>query len=103
MDKAGPSFREQLDDPDAPLYTVGVVAELLGVDVQVVRGYDQRGLVAPKRSASGHRRYSRHDVERLSRAIQLADEGLSTAGIGRVLSLEDELANVRRAADGDPD
>ncbi len=81
-----------LDDPSAPLYTVGVVADLVGVDPQVVRGYDRRGLIKPTRSESGQRRYSRNDVGRLSRAMQLADEGVSTAGIELVLELEDRLA-----------
>ena len=88
-----------LDDPAAPLYTVGVVAELIGVDPQVVRGYDRRGLIEPTRSMSGQRRYSRNDVARLSRAMQLADEGVSSAGIERVLELEDRLAERQ---DGDP-
>ncbi len=82
-----------LDDPAAPLYTVGVVAELVGVDPQVVRGYDRRGLIEPTRSESGQRRYSRNDVARLSRAMELAGDGVSSAGIERVLELEDRLAN----------
>jgi len=82
-----------LDDPTAPLYTVGVVADLVGVDPQVVRGYDRRGLIEPTRSESGQRRYSRNDVARLSRAMQLAEDGVSSAGIERVLELEDRLAN----------
>ncbi len=85
-------WRQTLDDPEAPLYTVGVVAELCGVDTQVVRGYDRRGLVEPTRSESGQRRYSRNDIERLSRAMQLADEGISGVGIERVLALEDRVA-----------
>lgn len=80
-----------LDDPSEPLYTVGVVADLVGVDPQVVRGYDQRGLVSPRRSASGQRRYSRDDIRRLARAMRLAEEGISTAGIDRILTLEDQL------------
>ena len=81
-----------LADPDAPLYTVGVVAELCGVDPQVIRGYDRRGIVEPTRSVSGQRRYSRNDIERLSRAMELAVDGVSTAGIERVLALEDRLS-----------
>lgn len=81
-----------LDDPDAPLYTVGVVADLMDVDPQVVRGYDKRGIVSPDRSDSGHRRYSRRDIRRLARAMDLADEGIASPGIERILDLEDRLA-----------
>lgn len=96
-DRTVNDWETTLDDPSAPLYTVGVVAELVGVDPQVVRGYDRRGLIEPTRSQSGQRRYSRNDVARLSRAMQLAGDGVSTAGIDRVLELEDRLA----ASDGD--
>lgn len=87
-------WERTLDDPDEPLYTVGVVAELMGVDTQVVRGYDKRGLVEPGRSESGQRRYSRTDIRRLSRAMELAEEGIPAAGIDRILELEDELRRV---------
>lgn len=90
-------WEDTLDDPEEPLYTVGVVADLMGVDAQVVRGYDKRGLVEPGRSGAGHRRYSRADIRRLSRAMDLADEGIPAAGIGRILELEEELR--RRDAD----
>lgn len=86
-------FEQTLDDPTEALYTVGVVAELMGVDPQVVRGYDQRGMVVPSRSRSGQRRYSRQDIRRLSRAMDLADEGIPAAGIERILHLEDRLAD----------
>lgn len=89
-------WEDTLDDPDEPLYTVGVVADLMNVDAQVVRGYDKRGLVEPGRSEAGHRRYSRADIQRLSRAMKLADEGIPTAGIERILGLEDELRRRRR-------
>lgn len=94
-------WERTLDDPDAPLYTVGVVAELLGVDPQVVRGYDSRGIVSPDRRDSGHRRYSRRDIERLVRALRLSDEGISTAGIERILDLEDELAHHEERSAGE--
>ncbi len=85
-------WEDVLDDPDQALYPVGVVAELMGVDPQVVRGYDKRGLVVPGRSDAGQRRYSRHDIQRLSRAMELAGEGIPSTGIDRILALEDELA-----------
>lgn len=88
-------LEDMLDDPDEPLYTVGVVADLMNVDAQVIRGYDKRGLVEPGRSDAGHRRYSRADIQRLSRAMKLADEGIPAAGIERILGLEDELRRRR--------
>lgn len=93
-------WEDTLDDPDEPLYSVGLVADLMGVDAQVVRGYDKRGLVEPGRSRAGHRRYSRSDIHRLARAMKLADEGIPAAGIERILGLEDELRRRGDSADG---
>lgn len=87
------SWERTLDDPTQALYTVGIVAELMGVDPQVVRGYDQRGLVEPDRSLNGQRRYSRRDIRRLARAMDLADEGIPATGIERILHLEQQLAD----------
>ena len=92
-------WERMLDDPSEPLYSVGVVAELMAVAPQVVRGYDERGLVEPDRAPSGHRRYSRNDIHRLARAMRLSEDGIPTTGIERILDLEDELA--RRDLDGE--
>ncbi len=91
-------WREVLEDPSTPLYTVGVVAELLNVDVQVVRRYDQEGVVSPDRTEGGQRRYSREDIERLARAISLADEGIPGTGIRRIMELEDRLSHMESSA-----
>jgi MerR family transcriptional regulator/heat shock protein HspR len=91
-------WRTVLEDPTAPLYTVGVVAELLDVDVQVVRRYDQEGMVNPGRTGGGQRRYSREDIERLARAISLADEGIPGPGIRRIMELEDRLSDLESPA-----
>lgn len=92
-------WEDALDDPSEPLYSVGVVAGLMGVDPQVVRGYDKRGIVEPERAESGHRRYSRNDIHRLARAMRLADDGIPSSGIERILDLEDELRRRDEADD----
>jgi MerR family transcriptional regulator/heat shock protein HspR len=85
------SWEERLDDHDEPVYPIGVVAELLNVSVQVVRRYDDHEVVEPERSHGGQRRYSRRDIARLSHVLELADEGISIAGIRRILDLERQL------------
>lgn len=103
MDESLGAWRAVLDDPDEPLYTVSVVADLLGVDPQVIRGHDQRGLVDPKRSEGGHRRYSRNDIERIARVLELSGEDIGTAGIRRILDLEDAAAARDLASRDEPD
>lgn len=95
-----PSWQERLDDPTAPLYTIGVVAELLGVDQQVVRRLDVDGIVQCARPSGNQRRYSRDDIAVLSYAISLQQQGVSKAGITRILALERDVARLA-AARGD--
>lgn len=95
-------WEERLDDKDEPVYPIGVVADLLNVSVQVVRRYDEPDMVAPDRSDGGQRRYSRRDIARLARILELSDEGISGAGIRRILALEQELASARESAADEP-
>lgn len=95
-------WEERLDDEDEPVYPIGVVADLLNVSVQVVRRYDEPDMVAPDRSDGGQRRYSRRDIARLARILELSDEGISGAGIRRILALEQELAAAREPAADEP-
>lgn len=85
-------WQQRLEDADAPVYPIGVVAELLDVSVQVVRRYDDAAYVEPERSSGGQRRYSRRDIARLAHILDLAAEGVSPPGIKRILALEDQLA-----------
>lgn len=89
------NWEERLDDHDAPVYPIGVVADLLNVSVQVVRRYDDEAVVEPERSGGGQRRYSRSDIALLSHVLELADEGIPLAGIRRILALERQLRGRR--------
>jgi DNA-binding transcriptional MerR regulator len=85
-----------IDDPLAALYTVGQVADMLGVQAAFLRRLDAEELVQPARSDGGQRRYSRVDIGHVDRVAQLASEGLTLAGIKRLLALEAEVADLRR-------
>lgn len=79
------------DDPDYPLYTVAQATELLGVKPPTLRRWEREGLISPRRTEGGQRRYSRRELEQLRHVAQLADEGVTTAGIRRVLKLQDRV------------
>jgi len=85
-----------IDDHQAALYTVGQVADMLGVQQAFLRRLDAERVVQPARSAGGQRRYSRAEIGRVERVTQLTGEGFTLAGIRRVLELEAELDLVRR-------
>jgi MerR family transcriptional regulator/heat shock protein HspR len=78
------------------VYAISVAADLVSMQIQNLRVYERRGLVAPDRSPGGSRLYSRADIERLHRIRDLLAEGLNLAGIALVLELEVELARLRR-------
>jgi DNA-binding transcriptional MerR regulator len=84
----------RLDDPEEPLYTIAVVADLLDVDQQVVRRLEGQGLMSTARSEGNQRRYSRDDVERLARALDLVEQGMTRTAVVRILVLEARVAQL---------
>ena len=47
---------------DMPVYVISVAASLSGMHPQTLRGYERVGLVTPRRTAGGGRRYSMRDI-----------------------------------------
>lgn len=82
---------------DHGVYGISVAAELSGVAVQSLRLYERYGLITPARSNGGTRRYSADDLARLRRISELVDAGVNLAGIARILSLEDDNAELSAA------
>jgi len=89
------SARLRLDDEHAPVFTVGQVAEAVGVQPAFLRRLDQLDVVSPARSAGAQRRYSRNDVTLVQQACALIDEGLTLAGVRRVFELEAEVRALK--------
>ncbi|HWC35325.1 MAG TPA: MerR family transcriptional regulator [Mycobacteriales bacterium] len=90
-----PGEQRPYDDPRRPLFTVGQVAEMLEVQQAFLRRLDQQDLVSPARSDGFQRRYSKADVDRVSEICGLIGEGLTLAGVRRVLELQAEVAGLR--------
>lgn len=84
----------RLDDQDYPAVTMGQAAELLGVRPAFLRSLDAADVVRPARSAGGHRRYSRRQLERAARLRALFDEGLNLDAARRVVRLEDQIERL---------
>lgn len=86
-------------DPHAGVYGISVAAELTGVAPQTLRLYEAKGLLDPERTAGGTRRYSAADLDRVQRITTLTADGLTLAGIARIVALEAE--NRRLQAEND--
>jgi MerR family transcriptional regulator/heat shock protein HspR len=81
-------------DEEQGVFMISVAAELAEMHPQTLRMYEQRGLIAPKRSPKNTRLYSQRDVERLRRIQEMTAEGLNLAGVEMVLALEGRVAKL---------
>jgi len=85
-----------IDDENLPLFTVGQVSVMLEVQQAFLRRLDQKGVVSPSRSEGKQRRYTRREVTVVQYVVQLADQGVSLAGIRRILQLEAQVRELER-------
>ena len=77
---------------DARTFLISVAAELAGMHAQTLRTYDRLGLVSPRRTSGGGRRYSQNDVELLREVQRLSqNEGVNLAGIKRIIELTNQV------------
>ena len=78
-------FFEDRDKHSLPLYTIGVVAELIGTTNQTLRLYEKHGLVKPARK-NKNRFYSENDIRWLHclRAL-IHEKKISIEGIKKLL------------------
>jgi MerR family transcriptional regulator/heat shock protein HspR len=83
-------------DHDAPVFVISVAAQLAGMHPQTLRTYDRIGLVSPRRTAKRGRRYSARNIAQLRLIQRLSqDEGINLEGIRRILTMQDEIDQLR--------
>jgi MerR family transcriptional regulator/heat shock protein HspR len=90
-------FFAEVSTDDAKVLIISVAARMAGMHPQTLRQYDRMGLVQPGRAAGGGRRYSARDVAILREVQRLSqDEGVSLAGIKRIIELEQITYELRQ-------
>jgi MerR family transcriptional regulator/heat shock protein HspR len=82
-------------DDQRALYIISVAAELAGVHPQTLRIYERKGLIEPSRTEGRSRRYSDRDIALLQRIQELTNDGVSLAGVRKILELEAEVEALR--------
>ena len=83
---------------------IGELATRSGVSVRMLRHYEQKGLLAPRRAANGYREYAERDVERAALITSMVRAGLPTRLIVPLLRQRCEVTDlVPEAAGEDPD
>src|SRR6266702_8623576 len=79
-----------------PKYTIGVVSQLLGLPPQVLRRYEEAGLLEPARQSGKNRLYSDQDVAMLEEIAQLSEQGVNASGIRYILQMRREIHILRQ-------
>lgn len=96
MDKVPNQVEPDEEAEERGLYVMSVAAGLVGTHPQTLREYERRGLISPKRSEGGNRRYGNNDIERLLRIKTLRDEGMSLTAITQLLEYEKALYQLKQ-------
>ena len=81
---------------DRALFSISVAAEVTGVNPQMLRVYENKGLLTPHRTEGGTRRYSTEELNRIAEITTLLEAGLNLAGVEHVLRLRAENARLQR-------
>lgn len=72
-----------------PVYSIGAVARMLGVEPATLRAWEDRyRVVVPARSEGSHRLYSRDQVEQLRFVLRGMEDGSSAADAHRLLAAQ---------------
>jgi DNA-binding transcriptional MerR regulator len=86
-----------------PVYSISAVARMVGVPVATLRTWEERyAVVAPERNTSGHRLFSRAQVEQLQFVKMRMAEGMSAADAHRLLAERIDTGLPVVAAGGHP-
>ena len=72
---------------DRPIYSIGAVAGMLGIEPATLRAWEERyGVVVPTRSQGGQRIYSRDELEQLRFLVDELEGGATAADAHRLLA-----------------
>lgn len=78
--------------PDEKLYTIGTVSKLTGVGAITLRAWERRyELIHPVRKDSGHRLFTRENIDQINRITALTSQGMRISQITPDM-LEGDLA-----------
>lgn len=75
------------NDASLPKYTIGIVSQLLGLPPQMLRRYEEAGLLEPARQGGKNRLYSDQDVAILEEIAELSEQGVNAAGIRYIIQI----------------
>ncbi|MEM7331781.1 MAG: MerR family transcriptional regulator [Chloroflexota bacterium] len=80
-----------LKKPSAIKFTIGELAEELGITTRTIRYYEERGMITPGRTDGGQRFYTRRERGRLKLILRGKAAGFDLQEIKDVMELYDVL------------
>jgi MerR family transcriptional regulator/heat shock protein HspR len=76
-------------NPQAPLFVISVVSQMVGIPVWTLRKLDEMGVVQPQRLGKKTRCYSKAQIRKLSYVQHLmCEKGVNISGIKIILEIE---------------
>lgn len=108
------AMTEPVSEPSGPgdatreeLFPIREVSRLTGINPVTLRAWERRyGLIQPTRTESGHRLYSRADIDEVRSILGWIERGVAVSKVGRILAnnqqgRRDEPAAKRIAEQGE--
>ena len=71
--------------PDQSFFNIGETSRITRVAQHTLRHWEELKLLRPVRRGSGHRRYTRKDLDLIFTIKDLQSEGITLAGIKKIL------------------
>ena len=79
-----------------PKYTIGVVSQLLGLPPQMLRRYEEAGLLEPSRQGGKNRLYSDQDIAILEEISELSAQGINAQGIRYIIQIRKHVVVLQQ-------
>lgn len=79
-----------------PKYTIGVVSQMLGLPPQMLRRYEEAGLLEPARQSGKNRLYSDADVAILEEIASLYEQGVNAVGIRHIIQMRRQVVVLQQ-------
>ena len=85
-------YMHNMLNPEKPVFTIGAVAQYLGIKPRMLRFYEERGVIKPSRTIGNRRLYSLNDIDVLSYIHYLTCvKRVNLAGVLEIQRILDKL------------
>ena len=91
-----PAQKAGENNASLPKYTIGVVSQMLGMPPQMLRRYEEAGLLEPARQSGKNRLYSDQDIAVLEEIAALYEQGVNAIGIRHIIQMRRQVVVLQQ-------